>query len=115
MNISAKSELVAACGLYCGACHRYKKGKCPGCAENVKATWCKIRTCTKEKGYHTCAECTEFADVQACRKFNNIFSKIFALIFKSDRQASIKLIAANGVEAYAREMAEKGIPVLKRR
>jgi hypothetical protein len=115
MNISAKSELVAACGLYCGACHRYKKGKCPGCAENVKATWCKIRTCTKEKGYHTCAECTEFADVQACRKFNNIFSKIFTLIFKSDRQASIELIAANGVEAYAREMAEKGIPVLKRR
>jgi hypothetical protein len=115
MNIPAKSELIAACGLYCGACHRYKKGKCPGCAENVKATWCKIRTCTKEKGYHTCAECTEFADVQACRKFNNIFAKIFALIFKSDRPASVKLISAIGVDAYAREMAEKGVSVLKRR
>ncbi|KJR99232.1 MAG: hypothetical protein VR65_17720 [Desulfobulbaceae bacterium BRH_c16a] len=116
MKLVAQSELVSACGLYCGACHRYRKGKCPGCAENVKASWCKIRICTQEKGYHTCAECTEFSDdVQACRQFNTIFAKIFALIFRSDRKASLQLIAAKGVEAYALEMAEKGIPVLKRR
>ena len=76
MKNFGKSELVAACGIYCGTCHRYKKGNCPGCAENIKATWCKIRTCTKEKGYHTCAQCSEFTDVQACRKFNNIFAKM---------------------------------------
>ena len=115
MNTAAKSELVSACGLYCGACHRYKKGKCPGCAENSKATWCKIRTCTQEKGYHTCAECSEFTNVQDCRKFNNLFAKAFSLIFKSDRKASLSLISAKGLEAYAEEMAEKGIPVLKRR
>ncbi len=115
MNLVGKSELVAACGIYCGACHRYTKGSCPGCAENTKATWCKIRSCTKEKGYHTCAQCTDFADVQTCRKFNNIFSKFFALVFRSDRKASLALIREIGVEAYSQEMADKNLPVLKRR
>ena len=115
MKSIGKSELVAACGLYCGSCHRFTKGSCPGCAENVKASWCKIRQCTKEKGYHTCAECTEFGDVQECRKFNNIFAKIFAFIFRSDRKASLSLISKIGVEAYATEMADKGMPVLKRK
>ena len=115
MNSEARSELVAACGLYCGECYRYKKGKCAGCAENVKATWCKVRTCTAERGYRTCAECTEFPDVQACRKLNNIFSKFFALVFKSDRKASLQLISAVGVEEYAREMTRRGLSVVKRR
>ncbi|MFH0784813.1 MAG: DUF3795 domain-containing protein [Pseudomonadota bacterium] len=114
MNTYAKGKLVAACGIYCGACHRYKKGSCPGCAENIKATWCKIRSCTKEKSYHTCAECTEFSDVQVCRKFNTIFAKFFALIFRSDRKASLALINEIGIDAYATEMDGKGLPVLKR-
>ena len=115
MDSEARSELVAACGIYCGQCHRYRKGKCPGCAENAKATWCKVRTCTTERGYQTCAECREFDDVQDCRKFNNIFAKFFALVFRSDRRASLQLISAMGAKEYAREMTERGLPVVKRR
>ena len=114
MKDLGKIELVAACGLYCEMCHKFKKGKCPGCAHNVKATWCKIRTCTTEKGYHTCAQCTEFPDVQACRKFNNIFAKLFALIFRSDRKASLALIKETGIQTYANEMAKKNAMVVKR-
>lgn len=114
MNSMARQELVAACGLYCGECHRYKKGKCPGCADNVKASWCKVRTCTAERGYRTCAECRDFPDVQACRKFNTIFSKFFALVFRSDRQASLQLISTMGIEGYASEMTKRGLSVVKR-
>ena len=28
--------MVAACGLYCGACKKYRMGKCTGCHENEK-------------------------------------------------------------------------------
>lgn len=115
MNSEPRKELVAACGLYCGQCHRYKKGKCPGCADNVKATWCTVRRCTGERGYHTCAQCTEFADVQECRKFNTIFAKFFALVFRSDRKASLQMISAMGAEDYAREMTRRGLSVVKRR
>lgn len=38
-----EKQNVAYCGLYCGACQSYTKGKCPGCDANEKATWCEIR------------------------------------------------------------------------
>ena len=44
-QIVVDKKLIAKCGLYCGACNSYITGKCPGCNENVKATWCKIRNC----------------------------------------------------------------------
>ncbi len=109
------SALVSACGLYCGACYKYTKGKCPGCAENNKATWCKIRLCTKSKGYATCADCDEFKDVHQCKKFNTLFSKFFYYILKSDRRASIQRITELGVPAYAAEMEEMKQPVIKRK
>lgn len=44
-NIESDKELIAACGLYCGACRKYLAEKCPGCRLNEKAAWCKIRSC----------------------------------------------------------------------
>lgn len=115
MNINEQALLVSACGLYCGACHKYKKGSCPGCADNDKAGWCKIRVCTREHSYATCAECTEYADVNDCKKFNTLFAKLFSLIFRSDRKASLARIAEIGIESYAREMDAAGQPVIKRK
>ena len=114
MSSETQRELVAACGLFCGQCHKYKKGKCPGCRENHKATWCQIRTCTAASSVHTCAECKDYADVQACRKFNNIFAKIFSVVFRSDRKASLQMITALGIENYAQEMNRQGRQVVKR-
>jgi len=42
-EIAADKDLVACCGLYCGACGAYLKGRCPGCRENSKACVLKIR------------------------------------------------------------------------
>lgn len=107
-------KLVAACGLYCGACGKYKSGKCLGCKENEKATWCTVRTCCKGKGITTCAECAECPDPMACKKFNNFFSKIIGFVLRSDRKACICRIKEIGAEGFAKEMAEKNAQTIKR-
>ncbi|MBN2042113.1 MAG: DUF3795 domain-containing protein [Spirochaetes bacterium] len=101
---SLDSGLVAYCGLYCGSCRAYLNEKCPGCAENTRAGWCKLRACCIDNGYKSCAECVEFPDVDDCKKFNNIISKIFAFIFKSNRKACIDQIRNKGIDAHAQIM-----------
>jgi hypothetical protein len=113
-EIVADPNLVAYCGLYCGACKRYLMGKCPGCRENEKATWCKVRTCCLENNYATCADCILVRDITDCKGYNNFMAKLFGFIFRSDRQACIRLIQQNGVEQFATEMAEKQRMTIRR-
>ena len=103
----ADKNLVAYCGLYCGACQRYINKKCIGCRANAKLTWCKIRTCCIDNKYFSCADCKNVSEPMACKKFNNIFSKFFAIVFKSDRNACIARIKEIGPEKFAEEMADK--------
>ncbi len=112
--IIADKSLVAYCGLYCGACKKHLSGSCPGCHENSKASWCKIRSCNIEHSYSSCAECKEFSNPMDCRKFNNFFSKVFALIFKSDRAACIARIRETGYEEFAKYMAENGLQSVRK-
>jgi len=114
-NLEANAELVAHCGLYCGACKAYLDEKCKGCHENTKATWCKVRTCCAQKFIKTCAECAEFPDPKACKNFNNFMSRVFALVFKSDRAACITQIKQLGLEGHAAAMAEMGSQTIKRK
>ncbi|HKJ91629.1 MAG TPA: DUF3795 domain-containing protein, partial [Longimicrobiales bacterium] len=114
-EITVDRELVAYCGLYCGACRSYLKGRCPGCHENVKAKWCGIRTCAGERGYATCAECTEFADPNDCRTFNNPIARVFGFVFNSDRRACVLQVRELGVEGHAAFMAGRGRQSLPRR
>ncbi len=113
-QIVNNSSLVAVCGLYCGACRMYLREKCPGCRENVKAGWCKLRSCGLERGYKSCAECVDYRDVNDCRKFNNAISKFFALVFRSNRRACIEQIRDRGIEEHAKIMAELKRHSLKR-
>ncbi len=112
-DIEANAELVACCGLYCGACKSHLSGKCGGCRENSKASWCKVRSCCMEKHIKSCAECAEFADPRACRKYNNFMSKLFGLIFRSDRAACIAQIKRLGLEGHAKAMAEAGTQTIR--
>lgn len=113
-DVTVNSELVACCGLYCGACSRYLKEKCPGCRENAGAGWCKVRSCCSERSLSSCADCAEFADPRQCRKFNNVISRLFAFIFHSDRPACIDFIRREGRETYAAMMAELKQQAIKR-
>lgn len=106
-EIQNDPTLVAFCGLYCGACGRHVKGACPGCAGNVKATWCRIRACCMTNGYTTCADCRDFSDATACKTYNNFIGRVFGFIFRSNRPACIRRIKEVGVEQFAGEMTER--------
>ncbi|UCG88529.1 MAG: DUF3795 domain-containing protein [Gemmatimonadota bacterium] len=112
-EIVADPKLVAFCGLYCGACKLYLKGRCPACHENAKATWCKIRTCCLENDYSSCAACTEFEDPKDCRKFHNLFSKVISFLLRSDRRACVLQIKELGLEGHAGAMAKLRRPSIK--
>jgi len=115
MSAMSLEKLVAPCGIYCGACKKYIKGKCPGCSHNEKATWCKLRICVRESGYNTCAECTRFDDIDDCRKFNNFMSRIFSMVFRSDRKGSLVMIGSVGLTKYAQHMEALQQVVKKRK
>lgn len=110
--IIANTDRIAACGLYCGACRKFLVGKCPGCRENTQATWCKIRPCCKEKGISTCAGCQQ--DVKECKTYSNFVSKLFGLLFRSDRAACIRYIREHGGQAYAEEMTRRQAQTMKK-
>jgi hypothetical protein len=114
-EITKDVNFIAYCGLYCATCRAYIKGKCPGCHENAKATWCKVRTCNMEHGYKSCADCKEYSNPQDCKMFNNIIAKFFALVFRSDRPASLALIKEKGYENYAAYMADNKLQVIKKK
>lgn len=113
-DIVSDHKFVAYCGLYCGACKKYLNDKCPGCHDNEKASWCKIRSCCKENQYVSCADCGEYPDPNDCKKFNNFMSKIFGMIFKSNRAECIQKIKGLGVEDYAKYMAKQELQSIKR-
>jgi len=113
-EITKNVDLIASCGLYCCACKSYLKGKCPGCHENEKASWCQLRKCNIEHAYSSCADCKEFADIMECPRFNNFISKLFGLIFRSDRKACVMKIRESGYEGFASFMAENKLHTIRR-
>jgi hypothetical protein len=107
--IKADAKLIAACGLYCGACGAFLKGKCPGCKENVKAEkWCNVKNCCKDNGYKSCADCGTYKNPDDCKNFNNFISKIFKVIFRSNRKGCIDKIRSVGYDEFAKEMSKTG-------
>ena len=109
------TALIAYCGLYCATCRSYIKGKCPGCAKNEKATWCKTRTCCIDNSYGSCADCTTHANAMDCKKFNNVIAKVFSVVFNSDRKACLDMIKTSGRDGFAAYMAQNHLQTLKRR
>ena len=112
-EITQDKELVARCGLYCGACRSYLKDRCPGCAKNEKASWCQVRSCCLENQYASCADC-RIMPLEQCKKYNNFIAKAIGFILRSDRKACIESIKASGYENFVRDMAEKKRMTIRR-
>lgn len=100
-----KTQLVAYCGLYCGSCGSYKKGKCKTCKDGGGFSRCKVRKCCAELNYQTCAECEK---LENCKTVDNFISKIFALIFRSNRKGNLHQIREIGLEKWVEEQAASG-------
>lgn len=113
--IPTDTKLIARCGLYCGSCGKFLRGRCPGCHGNEKASWCKIRNCCTEHSYASCADCTIFTDPVACAKLNNLLGRLFGLIFNSNRAACIAKIRELGPDGFAAFMATRRLQSLPRR
>ena len=113
-DVAADPKLVAYCGLYCGACGAYLRGRCAGCHENARASWCKVRTCCTAHAYASCADCADFADPVNCKKFHNLFSRLIGMVLRSDRPACIRQIKAVGLEAHAAKMAAARMQTIRR-
>jgi len=99
---------VAYCGLYCVNCSKFNKQKCPGCAKNEKATWCKIRSCCLENAYASCADCKEYEYVKDCEKYNNVFARVIEFVTRTDRSLCIEQIKNDGVEFFVDTMTKNG-------
>jgi hypothetical protein len=104
-TVTANPDLIACCGLYCGACKAYLKGRCPGCRQTTKAAWCQVRACCISSGHSTCANCTTHPDPRQCSRYHNFISRLFGLVFRSNRAACIDRLRAVGAKAFAAEMA----------
>ena len=104
-TLAANPHLIAYCGLYCGACKAYLTGRCPGCRENAKATWCKVRTCCITHNFETCVNCAMFTDPRRCVRYYNLVSRLFGFVFRSNRAACIDRLRAIGTKVFAAEMA----------
>ena len=113
-EIVASPDLVAYCGLYCGACKSYLKGRCDGCHKNDKATWCSVRTCCRAGRLSSCAACADHPDPRQCAKFNNFMSRVFAFVFSSDRPACVAQIQRLGLEGHAESMARLRLQSIRR-
>ncbi len=113
-TVTANPDLVACCGLYCGACGAYLREKCQGCSQCKSRTWCKVRICCEEKAISTCAACEEFTNPADCKKFNNFISRLIGFITRSDRAACIRQIRETGRKPYAIKMAELKLHAIRK-
>ncbi len=113
-EVENSTALISFCGLYCAACGSFQKGKCPGCSKNEKATWCAVRTCNIENSYKSCADCKKYSNPMECKKYNNFMSKVFGLIFGSNRKAGIDMIKEKGYAGFADYMTENKLQAIHR-
>ena len=101
MGENTKEFILGYCGLVCSQCGMYLKNKCKGChSDKPMHRHCKVKACAQKRNFGSCAECRDFPDLKRCKKLNNFVSKIFALIFRSDRIGNLNRIRENGLDAF---------------
>ncbi len=100
-KVMSGEAIIAYCGLVCSECGQFKRQKCQGChSEQPMYKGCRVKKCAMDKGISTCADCVEFSDLKRCGKLNNFISKIFGLIFRTDRLGNLECIRGCGLEKF---------------
>jgi len=96
---------IGCCGAYCKTCKPLISGACKGCKlgydtgeRDINKSKCRIKDCCfKEKGFQTCADCTEF---DLCPYINNFYGKN-GYKYGKYKQA-IEFIRKNGYTKFIR-------------
>ena len=108
-------EILAPCGIYCGACPSLGK-TCLGCAsqemggvQKRKSKWgCKLRVCCyKEKGLEFCSDCLEFPCDKHRKKLMDSHPKDPRFQYRRDVAENLILIKELGEQRYLEDMKEK--------
>ena len=102
---------IAACGLFCTNCRRFKSDKCQGCQVAPPFKSCPVRKCCAEKAISDCGQCDEFTgarDYRECKKLNNIISKVIGFLTGSDRPGACAMLRDQGRELYLKHKATTG-------
>ncbi|MDR0796262.1 MAG: DUF3795 domain-containing protein, partial [Tannerella sp.] len=68
---------------------------------------CKVRPCCIENGFFTCADCTIYASVKECKKYNPLLLKIASWVERSDRSKAIEMIQTKGRAEFSVFMEDK--------
>jgi hypothetical protein len=105
-------NLIAYCGIYCGACPSFTSGGCEGCRSKsaksaVRYKQCAVKPCCVENGFFTCADCTIYASTKECKKYNPLLLRIASWVEGSDRSKAIEMIKEKGLTECAAFMEDK--------
>jgi Protein of unknown function (DUF3795) len=101
MKQDSQDVIIAYCGIVCSKCGAFIKGKCKGChGDKPMYKNCPIKKCNVAADLATCADCKDFKDLKKCKKLNNLISKIFGLIFRSNRIGNLVHIREIGLEKF---------------
>jgi hypothetical protein len=122
-----RSELLGACGLYCGACYHHRAAlaegqhlleeaahqgralagfSCQGCRSGVLyvhpgCSRCQIRACTDEKGIEHCGLCHEFP----CDRLQVLQND--GRVHHRDILVQLEELAANGADQWLADQAQR--------
>lgn len=107
-DIVVDANWVSACGMYCGACPKWRRGECPGCRGNKSAIYCRVRRCVRRRGIRSCADCDTYTDLRRCTKVNGLLFRTVNRLVDVGRIECLERIRALGHAEYAATMAREG-------
>jgi len=73
-------------------------GDCPGCLQDGGDPDCKVRSCAKQKGYRTCAECSESEMCENLAPYRKGYKGL---------TQALQSIRRNSIGRYAEKMQKK--------
>jgi hypothetical protein len=101
-------DYAGCCGLYCGLCPRFQStapSRCLGCQLGDQHSYCSVWRCAAgERGYLTCAECTEYPCMRLRRTLGD---GVDSFISHKPAMLNLERIRQGGLDTYLREARER--------
>ncbi|MFO8018201.1 MAG: DUF3795 domain-containing protein [Promethearchaeia archaeon] len=105
-------DWVSYCGIYCGACPAFHRGRCKGCRSTENKTERKgscgygIRSCCEKKRLDYCGQCKDFP----CSKINKLIKSQKGrkeYDYRHNIPANFRMINKKGLDGWLQYQKEK--------